>query len=213
MINHRIRQARIISGFTQDEVIQVLNEHGVSLTKAALSKYERGASVPRASLLKHLGDVLNVPAEYFLREPKVSLDWIAFRKRATVGTREQERVKALAFEQVEAYVELRERLTHEPIAPFPKCIPVATLDEAEAAAEQMREAWGLNDQTIESMTDLIEDNEGIVIELSGSKDTVDGLAGLNGVELKQNYFRVFRRIYETIFVVWDSRISNAYGYD
>lgn len=178
MINQRMRQARTISGFSQDKVIQALNERGVSLTKAALSKYERGASVPRASLLKHLGDILNVPAEYFLREPAISLDWIAFRKRATVGAREQERVKALAFEQVEAYVRLRERLTHEPVKPFPRRVPVTTLDEAETAAGHMRTAWGLNDQTIESMTDLIEDNEGIVIELEGSANTVDGMAGL-----------------------------------
>ena len=95
MINQRIRQARTISGFSQDKVIQALDERGVSLTKAALSKYERGTSVPRASLLKHLGDVLSVPAEYFLREPDISIDWIAFRKRATVGTHAQERVKAL----------------------------------------------------------------------------------------------------------------------
>ena len=67
MISQRIRQARTIAGLSQDEVVRALGGRGVPLTKAALSKYERGASVPRASLLKQLGAVLHVPAEYFPR--------------------------------------------------------------------------------------------------------------------------------------------------
>ncbi len=39
MINQRIRQARMISGFSQDEVVQALFGRGIVLTKAALSKY------------------------------------------------------------------------------------------------------------------------------------------------------------------------------
>ena len=178
MISQRIRQARTIAGLSQDEVVRALGGCGVPLTKAALSKYERGASVPRASLLKQLGAVLRVPAEYFLREPGVSIAWIAFRKRAAVGTREQDRVKAVALERVESYVRLRERLTHESVAPFPNCLPFATLDDAEAAAGRLRSAWSLDDRSIESLTDLIEDREGIVVELEGSEDAVDGLAGL-----------------------------------
>jgi Zn-dependent peptidase ImmA (M78 family)/transcriptional regulator with XRE-family HTH domain len=178
MIGQRIRQARTIAGLSQDEVALALGERGVSLTKAALSKYERGASVPRASLLKQMGEVLHVPGEYFLREPGVSITWIAFRKRAEVGTREQEHVKAVAAERVEAYVKLRESLTHEAAAPFPNGLPCATLDDAEAAAGSLRKAWNLDDLPIDSMTDLIEDKEGIVVELAGSEDAVDGLAGI-----------------------------------
>lgn len=178
MISQRIRQARNIAGLSQDAVVQALGERGVPLTKAALSKYERGASVPRASLLKQLGTVLHVPAEYFLREPGVSITWIAFRKRAKAGAREQDRFKAVASERVESYVRLRESLTYESADPFPNCLPFATLDDAEAAAGRLREAWNLDDLPIESLTDLIEDREGIVVELEGSEDAVDGLAGL-----------------------------------
>jgi len=178
MISQRIRQARTIAGLSQDEVVQALDGRGVSLTKAALSKYERGSSVPRASLLKQLGEVLCVPAEYFLREPDVSIEWFAFRKRATVGTREQDRVKAVASERVESYVRLRESLTLDPVKPFPNCLPFATLNDAEAAAGRLRKAWDLDDLPIESLTDLIEDREGVVVEVEGSEDTVDGLAGL-----------------------------------
>ena len=178
MISQRIRQARTIAGLSQDEVVQALGGRGVALTKAALSKYERGASVPRASLLKQLSEVLQVPADYFLREPGVSIAWIAFRKRAAVGTREQDRVKAVAAERVEAYVKLRESLTHEAAAPFPNCLPFATLDDAEDAAGRLRKAWNLDDLPIVSLTGLIEDREGVVVEFEGAEVAVDGLAGI-----------------------------------
>ena len=178
MIGQRIRQARTIAGLSQDQVVQALGERGITLTKAALSKYERGASVPRASLLKRLGEVLQVPADYFLHEPTVSITWIAFRKRASVGTREQKKVKAVAAERVETYVKLRKSLTLEEAAPFPDCSPFATLDDAEKAAGRMRKAWNLDDLPIVSLTGLIEDREGVVVEFEGAGDAVDGLAGI-----------------------------------
>ena len=88
------------------------------------------------------------------------------------------RVKAVASERVEAYVRLRESLTLAPVKPFPNCLPFATLDDAEAAAGRLRKAWELDDTPLESLTDLIEDREGVVVEVEGSEDTVDGLAGL-----------------------------------
>ena len=178
MICQRIRQARTISGLSQDEVVLALSQRGAPLTKAALSKYERGASVPRATLLKHLGAVLNVPAEYFLREPTVSVEWLAFRKRANVGEREQERFQSMAVERVEAYVSLRESLSSEPVPRFPSREPVATLADAERAAEKLRESWKLDDLPVESMTEVIEDHDGIVVELAGSENSVEGLAGM-----------------------------------
>lgn len=178
MICQRIRQARTVSGLSQDEVVQGLSERGIPLTKAALSKYERGASVPRATLLKHLGAVLHVPAEYFLREPTVSVEWLAFRKRASIGEREQERVQAIAVERVESFVRLKECLSIDPVSKFPSREPVATLEEADQAAEKLRISWKLDDLPVESMTEVIEDHDGIVVELAGSENSVDGLAGI-----------------------------------
>jgi Zn-dependent peptidase ImmA (M78 family) len=178
MISQRIRQARTIAGLSQDQVVAELGERGVKLTKAALSKYERGGSVPRATLLKHLGAILGVPAEYFLREPGVTVAWLAFRKHAMVGLREQQRFQAMAEERVEAYVHLRESLSVEAAPRFPTREPVSTPGEAERAAERLRQEWALADLPVESVTELIERNEGIVVELPGAEEAVDGLAGL-----------------------------------
>jgi Zn-dependent peptidase ImmA (M78 family) len=178
MISQRIRQARVAAGMSQDEVVAALSTQGVTLTKAAVSKYERGGSVPRASLLKHLGVALGVAPEYFLRETSVTIDWLAFRKRATAGIREQERFQAMAQECVEAQLELRDALRIECESRFPEKRMVETPDEAENAAEALRREWELDDLPVESMVELIEDRDGIVVEIEGAEKAVDGMAGL-----------------------------------
>ena len=60
MINKRIRQARLISGMTQSEVVSKLKVQGIKLTKAGLSKYERGGSIPSPKILLKLSKVLSV---------------------------------------------------------------------------------------------------------------------------------------------------------
>ena len=178
MISQRIRQARTVCGFSQDAVVTALSKRGVALTKAALSKYERGASVPRATLLNHLGAVLNVAPEYFLRETQVNVAWLAFRIRATAGARERERFQATARERVEAYLNLRETLVPEKPHCFPPREKVSSPAEAEQAAEHLRQVWQLGDRPVESMTETIEDHDGIVVELAGAGEAVDGLAGI-----------------------------------
>lgn len=180
MISQRIRQARTVCGFSQDEVVQALSQRGVALTKAALSKYERGTSVPRATLLNHLGAVLNVAPEYFLHETQVNVVWLAFRIRAsaTAGARERERFQAIARERVEAYLNLHETLVPEKPHCFPPREKVSSPTEAEQAAEHLRLVWQLGDRPVASMTETIEDHDGIVVELAGAGEAVDGLAGI-----------------------------------
>ncbi|MGM0489996.1 MAG: helix-turn-helix domain-containing protein, partial [Planctomycetota bacterium] len=51
MIGDRIRQARLAAGLTQDGVVTRLEDAGLKMTKAALSKYEKGKSEPKQSVL------------------------------------------------------------------------------------------------------------------------------------------------------------------
>jgi len=178
MISQRIRQARVAAGMSQDAVVAALAARGVTLTKAAVSKYERGGSVPRAAVLKQLGGALGVSAEYFLREPSVTVEWLAFRKRSTAGIREQERFQTMAQECVEAQFDLPDALHIESESRFPARRMVATPEDAENAAAALRSEWGLDDLPVESMVELIEDHDGIVVELEGAEQTVDGMAGL-----------------------------------
>lgn len=178
MIGERIRQARVMAGMSQDELVRALHERQVQLTKAALSKYECGKSSPKASLLMHLGHVLDVPPSYFLEEPAVMVKWLAYRRHSRLGLREREHIHELARAQVEAYVRLRTMLVCDAPRSFPERMDVSTPEEAERVAAEVRRMWGLVDCSIESMTELIEDHDGIVVALQAENEQFHGLSGV-----------------------------------
>lgn len=177
MIGDRIRQARVAAGMTQDEVVASLETKGQSLTKAGLSKYERGGSVPKPTMLRALASVLGVTSSFFLEEPDARVEWLAFRKASSLKLSEQERIKTVAAAQVEAFVTLRRALEPKREPPETPRTRVATPEDAEKAAEKLRERWRLGDQPIESVTVAIEDGGGIVIESDGEAGHFDGLSG------------------------------------
>jgi Zn-dependent peptidase ImmA (M78 family)/transcriptional regulator with XRE-family HTH domain len=177
MIGERMRQARLLAGLTQEQAVGRLSEYGIGLTKAGLSKYERGGSNPSASLLLKLAKVLDVPSSYFLREPEVRVRWLAFRKLSGLSRREQERIEAKAQEYVERQVWLHEKLFPEAAVRFPKAAPACTQEDAENAAAKLRKTWGLGTLPVESVAETIEERGGIVVEYSEHKGEFHGLAG------------------------------------
>ena len=184
MIGQRIKQARVAAAMTQDEVVAALDAAGHPLTKAGLSKYERGGSVPKPTTLRALGKVLRVPAEFFLEEARatVGVEWLA-RRGARLTMAEEERIKTLATAQVEAVVTLRRALEPKRVWPgFPRVKvprgPVETVETAaEDAARQLRKAWHVGDAPIESVAETIEDAGGIVVETDGVAPGFDSCAG------------------------------------
>lgn len=177
MVGNRIKQARIAAGMTQDKVVDALAVEGVTLTKAGLSKYERGGSTPKPTVMRTLARVLGVNTAYFLEEPSVGVRWLAFRKGSRLGKKKQERVKALAEAQVEVFMSLRHALEPATEEVLPPRMRVDNPQDAERAAELLREQWRLGDQHIESVTAAIEDGGGIVVESGGDEDLFDGLSG------------------------------------
>ena len=178
MIGERIKQARLAAGMTQDEVSESLATlRGPSLTKAGLSKYERGGSVPKPTMLRALARVFGVSAEFFLDEPKVSVLWLAFRKGSSLRKGEEKQIQAVAAAQVEAFVSLTHALEPQREQSAPEPMAVRTPEEAEKAASRLRSAWRLGDQPVESVTSAIEDGGGLVLELGGRDDVFDGLSG------------------------------------
>ena len=178
MIGHRIRQARLAAGLSMDQTVLLLAQCGTVLTKSALSKYELGRTIPKASLLQVLGKVFQVAPAFFLKEDKTVVVWYAYRRRLSLPVKEQARIKATAEKQVENFLWLRNALNLDQPAPFPTRIPVTTPDGAEATAMQLRSAWNLGDRPIESLIGTLEDCDGIVIDLPDEHDLFDGLAGV-----------------------------------
>ena len=177
MIGERIKQARVAAGLTQDEVVAALVELAQPLTKAGLSKYERGGSTPKPTMLRALARVFGVTADFFLEAPHVKVAWLAFRKAKSLGKAEEEQIKTVAAAQVEAFVTLCRALEPSRVPSAPEKSKVRSVGDVEKAASSLREHWRLGDQPIESVTTTIEDSGGIVLEMGGQDDLFDGLSG------------------------------------
>jgi Zn-dependent peptidase ImmA (M78 family)/transcriptional regulator with XRE-family HTH domain len=178
----RLRQARMAAGLTLDEVATRLGANGHPLTKAALSKYETGKSVPRPSTLLALARTLGVRADFFVQEPTARVEWRAFRKHASLTRGLQGRIQASVSRVVEGQVWLTETLKAGPRPHLPRPRPVATPEQAEAVAEAVRKHWKLGEGPLESVSQTLEDNGCIAVCSSDAPPDFDGLSGwANGV--------------------------------
>jgi len=166
-IGERIKLARKIKGLSLDMLAQQ-----VSVSKMAISKYERDQDVPGSAVLLELSGALEVPVEFFFRPsfPQVTLR--AYRKRSSLGIKEQEAIQAQIQEWLERYLEIETFFPqHSQVPPLPH-YDIHTLDEVEDAARNLRAAWELGLDAIENLMELLEDRH-IKIGLIETTDHFD----------------------------------------
>jgi Zn-dependent peptidase ImmA (M78 family) len=166
----RLRQLRLTRGLSLDDLVEVM---GGIVTKQSLSKYERNLTSPSPEVEAILAKALGVNSERLRTVPAVEV--IAFRRLTRLGGREQERIEGL----VRFVLEERARVQHllgEATAELPfKRYRVTSPEEAEAAAERLRQEWGLGSAPIANVVELLEEHGVHVIEID-AEDDFDGVA-------------------------------------
>lgn len=177
MIGDRIKQARLMNRLTLDDVADHLSAKGFPLTKAALSNYEKGKRNPNAKILYLLAHVLKVKPSYFLSEPSISIEWIAFRCQTSLIKKHKNEIIAFAKNIAEKHIYLQETLFPNRKPSFPSSRKISTESEAENAAAHLRKLWNLGIAPIDSLTQTIEDKGGIVVEYKSESVRFDGLSG------------------------------------
>src|SRR5689334_18883228 len=141
MIGQRIKQLRLARGLSLDALAAAL---GGAVTKQALSKYELGKAQPSARVLTLLASALGVKATQLATPPEIHVEFIGYRRRASLPKREQERVESQIAAALEQRVQLQDRLQISPILDLPvQGIHIVAVEDAEGAAEQIRAQWGL----------------------------------------------------------------------
>ena len=121
--------------------------------------------------------MLKVKPEYFLTEPKVNVEWLAFRRHSTLPVMTQNRVKHYAAQVAESQMELEALLYPDEQPEFPSIRRVTDFADAEAAANDLREAWQLDDNPIDNLFQTVEDHGGVVVEWHEDVGQFDGLSG------------------------------------
>lgn len=172
---NRIKQIRLARGYSLDDLADAM---GGIVTKQALSKYERGLSMPSPSVRNRLAGALNVKALQLWSEPELTVRFVAYRKRSTLPKKAQSAIEALVVEKLEE----RTRLQGYCISSVPFDVPiekyaVAHEADAEAAAEKVRALWNLGVDPIANLTAVLEDHLVHVIEVN-APEKFDGISAV-----------------------------------
>lgn len=172
---NRIKQTRLARGFSLDDLA---NAMGGIVTKQALSKYERGLSMPSPSVLNRLAEALNVKAMQLWYEPEVAVRFIAYRKQSTLPKKAQSAIQAVVEERLEE----RTRLQDYCFASIPFDVPIEKYAVgSEAAAEdvagKVRDLWKLGVDPIGNLTAVLEDHLVHVIEVD-APEKFDGISAI-----------------------------------
>lgn len=148
------------------------------VSRAALHKYETGASAPAPTMVRELAAIYGVPASRLLQAPQLAIDWHAPRVSRALAGKAIKSLRAQASAQAERVL-IVQRLFPEPaLKSLPRAIQVRTPAQAEAAAERLRAYWQLGHAPLESLARTIEHHGGVVVALSGTPQGFESMVGV-----------------------------------
>jgi len=172
----RLKNARIMEGLSMEKLAE-----SAGISKQMISKYEKGLSLPDSSVLIRLAKSLHQKADYFFTPFKIELGPIEFRKKSSLGRKQQDRIKQKIHLLMEHYLELENILSIKSEFENPLGDHSADSPEAvERAAESLRDHWELGRDPIYSIISLLEEHEVKIIEMDEDLKDFDGLAAYMG---------------------------------
>jgi Zn-dependent peptidase ImmA (M78 family)/DNA-binding XRE family transcriptional regulator len=172
---NRIKQLRLARGLSLDELSDAM---GGIVTKQALSKYELGASVPSAPVLNQLARALQVKAMDLWKAPALEIKFLGYRKKTSLPQRWQESFEANLTQTLEERLKLQDYCYANIHFDLPvHAYEVHCEEDAEKAAELLRERWKLGVDPVADLTAVLEDHLVHVLEIIGP-DNFDGISAL-----------------------------------
>lgn len=172
--------------------LQELAGHtAIPISKQALHKYEQGLMNPTGEVLIALAKTLGVKPDYFLRESKVELGPVEFRKKVKLSVKQADSIKEKIKEFLERYLEVEQLLNIKTRFNNPvKNILIAGEKDVEAAALKLIDKWNLGFDPISNVIEMLEENGVRVIEMDAPEE-FDGLSTFVGdipvVVINKNY--------------------------
>jgi len=166
-IGERLKQARKANNLS---LRKLADKVGVS--PMAISKYERDLNVPSSDVLLRLSQVLQVKVDFFFRPRTVPIQLMAYRKHSSLGIKEQEVIQMHIQDWIERYIEAESLFPNNQHKVNLTLYNVASPDDIEAAALDLRNRWNLGCDPIDNFVQLLEDR-GIKVGLIAGFDHFD----------------------------------------
>lgn len=163
-----------MSGFS----LRALEEkiHG-AVTYNALNKYEKGEMMPGSDVLMAVAEATEQSYGFFFRPLKSAITEIKFRKKTKMPKKAENSIREKAQDFFERYFEVESILGVENDFKNPlKGQKIATVEDAEKAAETVRKVWKLGLNALPNLHEMLENNRIKVYE-GESDDNFDGFSG------------------------------------
>lgn len=175
----RLKSARKMSGVS---MAVLADKAGKAVTKQAISKYEKGLMNPGGDALIALSRALDVKSDYFFRPQKVSLGKLEFRKKSSLGRKEEERIKYRTLDFLERYLEIEDILSDKAVYRNPLSDPhIRKAADAEKAALELRRKWKLGDAPLSNLMELLEDKGIRIHEIETDQNFIGISAWADGI--------------------------------
>ena len=171
----RLKAARVMAGLSMDALVAKM---GQRVSKQAISKYENDLMSPDSSILIALSDALGIKPDYLFSQYEIAIESINFRKKAALGKKAVDSLKARIKDTIERYSELESFFpASRPFTNPLSSLVISSLGDIQQAATKLRKAWGLGSEgQIGSVIDLFEEHSIRVLEIDGGEG-FDGLSG------------------------------------
>jgi len=175
MIGKRLHQLRLARNLSLEALATKM---GGMVTKQAIWKYENGKANPSPSILGKLANALGVNASYLLTESSIRVKFIAYRKSAHLLEKDRQVLRSSIAEALENRVRIMDLVGQSDAFKIPmKAFPVDHIEDAEKAAEKMREKWQLGLDPIHNVTATLEENSICIMNIEANED-FDGISAL-----------------------------------
>jgi len=172
----RFKSARLKSGLSLQALADKIGE---SITKQAISKYEQDKAMPDSKKMIELAKAMNVKLDYFFRPARVEIELSdpAYRKRSSISAKRLNMINEEVRDLIERYIEAENLFNiSEPVKlPEQDVRNISSFEDVEKLAKNVRELWNLGNDPIESIVDILEDNN-FKVALIESDDKFDGLS-------------------------------------
>jgi len=176
----RLAGARKMSGLSLRALSERLKK---VVSYQTLSNWEKGkgGELPEMPVLQNLASALNVRLDFFFEPVRAEIAQPEFRKRKSkLKVRDEGAVLEQAQIGLDRYLELEAIAGASTAVDNPlQGLRVATVEDAEKAAAELRDAWNLGGNPIPQVVEMLEER-GIRVLEAEAPESFDGLAAWAG---------------------------------